>query len=120
MTRLGDLRQSVVSDLGPRTVHTIENGGSAGLGFGLAMTYLPAAVMLVVLLGGHPKRAGLLAVLRELVEMLKEADNRRQESYFTVAFLVCAPIGAAAGSVLSMATAAHGITIGAADILRTM
>jgi len=113
-------RKRFVDSIGPRAVHAIEDGATSGVGLGLAVTYLPAAVVLLLALGSTPSRAGPIAVLRELIEMVRSKDARAQEAYFTVAFLVCIPIGAGAGSLLSAATAAHGITIGAADILAAL
>lgn len=117
MTQLGELRQSVVGDIGPKAVHALEDGATTGIGAGLALTYLPAAVVLVVALGAVPARAGVIAVLRELIEMVRSEDARRQEAWFTAAFVVFLPAGVGLGAGLSTVVAAHGVTIGAADIL---
>jgi hypothetical protein len=109
-TRLAQLRQRVVDSLGPRGVHAAEDGFAVGLVAGLAVTFLPLAGVVVAALTGAPSRAGPLALLREVGNIVRADDARAQESYFAAGVAVGAVIGLAIGTALSVAGAGEVVT----------
>lgn len=109
-TRLAQLRARIVDSLGPRGVHAVEDGFTVGLVAGLAVTFLPLAGAVVAALTGAPSRAGPLAVLREVGDIVRAEDARAQESYFAVGVAVGAVIGLAIGTALSVAGAGEIVT----------
>lgn len=109
--RLAQLRQRVLDEFGRRGVHAIEDGAVVGIVLGLWVTFEPAAIGLLLALGTAPKRAGLVAILAELRDLVREEQARAQESYFVGAAIAGVPIGLVAGVALSMAAAHSGVDV---------
>jgi hypothetical protein len=97
---IGALRKSVVESLGPRAVHAVEDGLTVGVCVGLSVTSPGYAAVLLVSLGVIPKRAGALAMLKELPDLVRESDARAQEAYFTISALIGVMMGFGVGSIL--------------------
>lgn len=108
-------RRSVVGALGPAAIHALEDGAVVGVVVGLALTWVPGAVIILAAFGVHPKRVGPLSVVREVVEIVRSADARKQESFFVGALLVGAKIGLEFGPDLA-AAAPPALSVGAADL----
>lgn len=104
-SRLAQLRKRLVDSVGPRAVHAAEDGLTVGLVAGLAVTFLPLAAVVVAALTGARSRAGPLALLREVGEIVRAEDARAQESYFAVGVAVGAVVGLGVGTALSVAGA---------------
>jgi len=64
--KLAQLRQRLIDSVGPRAIHAAEDGLTVGLTLGFAVAYPPLAALLAAAVTGLPKRAGPLAVLREV------------------------------------------------------
>jgi hypothetical protein len=111
LQRLAQLRKRLVGSVGPRAVHAVEDGLTVGLTLGFALTYLPLAALLVASVTGLPKRAGPVAVLRELGGIVRSEDARAQESYFAVALVVGVLLGLGVGTVVEAAAVAAGVEI---------
>jgi hypothetical protein len=97
---LASVRASVVGAIGPRAVHAAEDGLTAGALVGLAVTVPRIAGLLAAALAGVPSRAGPLALIREIPEIIRGDNARAQESYFIVAFLLGAVVGVIIGGLL--------------------
>jgi len=115
---LAALRQGLLDRFGPAGIHALEDGLALGAIVGLWVTFPAAAVALAVGLGASPKRASLLAVLPELVEMIRGEDARRQESYFVGGALGGSVLGYGVGFALRTGARLSGVPVpSAADIL---
>jgi len=108
---IAPLRQRLIEDLGPAGVHALEDGLALGAVVGLWVTFPVVAVALTVGLGASPKRASLLAVLPELVGMVRSEDARRQESYFIGGVVGGAIVGHAVGSLLRLGARLSGVAV---------
>jgi hypothetical protein len=97
---IGALRKSVVESLGPRAVHAVEDGFTVGVVSGLALTEAVISVLMLTGLGAIPKRAGPLAILREVSELVRSEDARAQESYFVVGVVVGLVVGVGVGAAV--------------------
>ena len=104
MSALGAIRNSVVDDIGPTAAHAAEDGLSAGLLAGLAVTFLPLALALGGVLGVHPKGRGPLSIIAQLQTIVREEDARAQEGWFMGSIFVGTVLGLALGAALSVAT----------------
>jgi len=109
--RLAQLRKRLVDSVGPRAVHAAEDGLTVGLTLGFALSYPPLAALLAAAVTGLPKRAGPMAILRELGGIVRSADARAQESYFAVALTVGVLVGLGVGTVVEAAAVAAGVEI---------
>jgi len=109
--RLAQLRQRLVDSVGPRAVHAAEDGLTVGLSLVFALSYPPLAALLVAAVTGLPKRAGPMAILRELGGIIRAEDARAQESYFAVALTVGVLLGSGVGTVVEAAAMAAGVEI---------
>jgi len=96
-----DIRETVVSSIGPKAVHALEDGLTVGLLTGLALTFPVGAIVLLVSLGCVPARAGPIAILREVTDLVREDDARAQESYFMLSALVGLVSGVLSGTWLT-------------------
>lgn len=96
---ISNLRDSITDGIGVRAVHAVEDGLTVGVCVGLSITSPGYAAVLLVSLGVIPKRAGALAMLKELPELVRESDARAQEAYFTISTLIGVMMGFAAGSI---------------------
>lgn len=115
---LAALRQGLLDRFGPAGIHALEDGLALGAIVGLWITLPAAAVALAVGLGASPKRASLLAVLPELVGMVRGEDARRQESYFVGGTFGGAVLGYGVGFGLRMGARLSGVPVpSAADVL---
>jgi hypothetical protein len=112
MTRLGELRQSIVGDIGPRAVHALEDGFTTGFLAGLWVTVPPLAYALAGILGVHPKGNGPLAILGSIQTIVREEAARAQESYFAGAAAGGTLLGLSVGTALSMAAGWQIISAG--------
>jgi len=110
-SRLAQLRQRLVDSVGPRAIHAAEDGLTVGLSLGFVLSYPPLAALLVASVTGLPKRAGPLAVLREVGGIVRAEDARAQESYFAVALTVGVLVGLGVGTVVEAAAVAAGVEI---------
>jgi len=108
---LAALRQGLLERFGPAGIHALEDGLALGAVVGLWVTFPAAAVALTVGLGASPKRASLLAVLPELVGMVRSEDARRQESYFIGGVVGGAIVGHAVGSLLRLGARLSGVDV---------
>lgn len=109
--RLGQLRQRVLDRFGRRGVHAIEDGLAVGVILGLWVTYQPAAVALLLALGAAPKRAGLVAVLREIPDLVRVEDARAQEAYLVGAAVIGSAGGLLLGAGFRAAAAWAGVDV---------
>jgi len=109
--RLTRLRTRLVDNLGPRAVHAAEDGLTVGLTLGFALSYPPLAALLAAAVTGLPKRAGPMAILRELAGIVRSEDARAQESYFAVALTVGVLVGLGVGTVVEAAALTAGVEI---------
>lgn len=98
---LSTLRKTVVDALGSRAVHAVEDGLTVGVCVGLAVTVPTVAAVILTILGGTPARAGPMAIISEVYDLVRQDDARAQESYFVLAILAGLVIGAPLGSVLA-------------------
>jgi hypothetical protein len=98
---LSETRRTVVNAIGTRAIHAVEDGLSVGVLVGLAVTLPAVAVAVAGALGVIPSRAGPLALVRELPDIVRTDDARAQESYFMAGFLGGASGGSAVGWILS-------------------
>jgi len=115
---LAALRQGLLERFGPAGIHALDDGLALGAVVGLWVTFPAAAVALAVGLGASPKRASLLAVLPELVGMIRGEDARRQESYFVGGALGGLLVGYGVGFGLRLGARLSGVPIpSAADVL---
>jgi len=118
LTQLTALRKRLIDHFGTAGIHAIEDGLALGAIIGLWVTFPAAAVALAVGLGASPKRASLLAVLPELVGMIRGEDARRQESYFVGGALGGSVLGYGIGFALRTGARLSGVPVpSAADIL---
>lgn len=111
LAAVAPLRQRLIDDLGVAGVHAVEDGLMIGAVVGLYLTFPVAAVALAVGLGASPKRASLVAILPELVGMVRSNDARRQESYFVGGVFGGAVGGVVVGLVLDLAARWSGVTV---------
>jgi len=111
MQRLAQLRKRLLNSVGPRAVHAAEDGLVVGLTLGFVLSYPPLAALLVASVTGLPKRAGPMAILRELGGIVRSEDARAQESYFAVALTVGVLVGLGVGTVVEAAAMAAGVEI---------
>lgn len=109
--RLAQLRKRLVGSVGPRAVHAAEDGLTVGLTLGFAVAYPPLAALLAAAVTGLPKRAGPMAILRELGGIVRAEDARAQESYFAVALTVGVLVGLGVGTVVEATAVASGLEI---------
>jgi len=109
--RLAQLRQRLIDSVGPRAIHAAEDGLTVGLTLGFAVAYPPLAALLAAAVTGLPKRAGPLAILRELGGIVRAEDARAQESYFAVALTAGVLLGLGVGTVVEAAAVAAGVEI---------
>jgi len=109
--RLAQLRKRLVDSVGPRAVHAAEDGLTVGLTLGFVVAYPPLAALLAAAVTGLPKRAGPMAILRELGGIVRSEDARAQESYFAVALTVGVLVGLGVGTVVEAAAMAAGVEI---------
>lgn len=98
---ISNLRDSITDGIGVRAIHAVEDGLTVGITVGLALTYPTLAAILLVSLGCIPKRAGPLAIIREVTDLVREEDARAQESYFVISVLIGVGLGVASGTLLS-------------------
>jgi len=110
-SRLAQLRQRLVDSVGPRAIHAAEDGLTVGLTLGFVLSYPPLAALLAAAVTGLPKRAGPMAILRELGGIVRSEDARAQESYFAVALTVGVLVGLGVGTVVEAAAVAAGVEI---------
>jgi len=110
-SRLAQLRQRLVDSVGPRAIHAAEDGLTVGLSLGFVLSYPPLAALLAAAVTGLPKRAGPMAILRELGGIVRSEDARAQESYFAVALTVGVLVGLGVGTVVEAAAVAAGVEI---------
>ena len=108
---LADLRDRVVDAVGVSGAHALEDGFVVGLVVGLALTYLPLAGVLAAAVTGLPSRAGPLAILSELGDIVRAEDARAQESYFAGALIVGVLVGLGVGAAAATAAAWSGVSI---------
>jgi len=110
-SRLAQLRQRLIDSVGPRAIHAAEDGLTVGLSLGFVLSYPPLAALLAAAVTGLPKRAGPMAILRELGGIVRSEDARAQESYFAVALTVGVLVGLGVGTVVEAAAVAAGVEI---------
>lgn len=110
-SRLAQLRKRLLNSVGPRAVHAAEDGLVVGLTLGFVLSYPPLAALLAAAVTGLPKRAGPMAILRELGGIVRSEDARAQESYFAVALTVGVLVGLGVGTVVEAAAMAAGVEI---------
>jgi hypothetical protein len=110
-SRLAQLRKRLLNSVGPRAVHAAEDGLTVGLTLGFVLSYPPLAALLAAAVTGLPKRAGPMAILRELGGIVRSEDARAQESYFAVALTVGVLVGLGVGTVVEAAALAAGVEI---------
>jgi len=119
MQRLAQLRKRLVNSVGPRAVHAAEDGLTVGLTLGFVLSYPPLAALLAAAVTGLPKRAGPMAILRELGGIVRAEDARAQESYFAVALTAGVLLGLGVGTVVEAAAMAAGVEIPVEALLRS-
>jgi hypothetical protein len=110
-SRLAQLRKRLLNSVGPRAVHAAEDGLTVGLTLGFVLSYPPLAALLAAAVTGLPKRAGPMAILRELGGIVRSEDARAQESYFAVALTAGVLVGLGVGTVVEAAALAAGVEI---------
>lgn len=110
LQRLAQLRQRLVDAVGARAIHAVEDGLTVGLVAGLAVTFVPLAVVVLGVLTGSRSRAGPLALIREVGDIVRSDDARAQEAYFAGGVVVGAVVGLAVGTALSVAGAGEVVT----------
>jgi len=111
LQRLAQLRKRLVGSVGPRAVHAAEDGGVVGLTLGFTLSYPPLAALLVASVAALPDRAGPMAMVGEIVGIVRAEDARAQESYFAVALTVGVLLGLGVGTVVEAAAMAAGVEI---------
>jgi len=97
---ISNLRDSITDGIGTRAVHAVEDGLTVGICVGLSVTSPGYAAVVLVSLGVIPRRAGPLAMIQEIPDLVRESDARAQEAYFTVSALIGGMIGFGVGSIL--------------------
>jgi uncharacterized membrane-anchored protein YitT (DUF2179 family) len=116
LPRLAQLRQRLLERFGKRALHAVEDGLTVGLLVGLGLTFWPLAAGLATVLTGVPRSAGVLALLREVPEIVRGSDARAQESWFVGAVVVGLLIGLGAGTLASLAASINGIAVPALPV----
>jgi hypothetical protein len=97
---ISNLRDSITDGIGTRAVHAVEDGLTVGICVGLSVTSPGYAAVILVSLGVIPKRAGPIAMIREIPDLVREDDARTQESYFVISALLGCMMGYGFGSVM--------------------
>jgi hypothetical protein len=110
MNSLARIRGRVIDAVGTSAVHALEDGAVVGVVLGLGLTFPPAALVLLAVVGVAPKRAGPIAVAKEVSDLVRE-DARRQESYLVASFVVGTGGGVALGLILRTVGALSGVAI---------
>lgn len=110
MNRLARIRGRVIDAVGTSAVHALEDGAVVGVVLGLGLTFPPAALVLLAVVGVTPTRAGPIAVAKEVSELVRE-DARRQESYLVGSFIVGSGGGVAFGTILRTVATWSGIAV---------
>lgn len=95
------MRKQIVERFGTRAIHAAEDGFTVGTLVGFALTVPPIAFAVGAALGVAPSRAGPLALVREVPDLVRGKAARAQESYFAVSFILGAGGSSAVGSFLS-------------------
>lgn len=116
LRRLAQLRQRLLERFGRRALHAAEDGLTVGLLVGIGLTFWPLAASLAAVLTGVPRSAGVLALIREIPEIVRGSDARAQESYFAGAVAVGVLVGLGVGTLASIAAAANGVGIPALGV----
>lgn len=98
---IAELRSRVVGAVGPRAVHALEDGATVGVVLGMAWTAPTLAAAILALLGATPARAGPMAIISEVYDLVRQDDARAQESYFVLSIMAGALVGAPVGSVVA-------------------
>jgi len=116
LDRLAQLRQRLLDRFGKRAIHAVEDGATVGLLVGLGLTFWPLAAGLATVLTGVPRSAGVLALIREIPEIVRGSDARAQESWFVGAVVAGLVVGLGAGALASVAASINGIAVPALPI----
>lgn len=98
---IAELRSRVVGAVGPRAVHALEDGATVGVVLGMAWTAPTLAAAILALLGATPARAGPMAIISEVYDLVRQDDARAQESYFVLSIMAGALVGAPVGSAVA-------------------
>lgn len=75
------------------------------------MSFAPLAAVVLAALTGSWTRAGPLAVMQEVGDIVRAEDARAQESYFATGVAVGVVVGLAVGTALSIVAAVSGVTV---------
>jgi uncharacterized membrane-anchored protein YitT (DUF2179 family) len=116
LSRLASLRKRLLDRFGRRALHAAEDGLTVGLLVGIGLTFWPLAAGLATVLTGVPRSAGVLALLREIPEIVRGSDARAQESWFATATVAGLLVGLGVGTLASIAAAANGVAIPALGV----
>lgn len=118
---LASVRQQLIRKFGTDGVHMLEHGATAGVILGLWFTFSPAAVVLLIAISATPARAGPIAVIAEVIDLIDGEQARIQESYLAGAFVGGGITGAVGGAVLRVGARWSGVDIPtAADVLAAL
>lgn len=103
---LKSTRKRFIAAIGAPATHSLQDGGTVGVLFGLSLTFPPAVALLFGVLGIEGVRPRKL--IERADEIVRTEDIEDHPEYFLAGFLVGVSLGVVFGSTLSVVSGGFG------------